>query len=70
MALVVVGCGGDDDSSSTERELQSVGKGEGQLDLVAWAGYVADPWKSDFEKQTGCQVKRQGGRHLRRDGRR
>jgi putative spermidine/putrescine transport system substrate-binding protein len=35
---------------------QSVGKPEGEVDLVAWAGYVANPWKSDFEKQTGCQV--------------
>jgi putative spermidine/putrescine transport system substrate-binding protein len=35
---------------------QSVGKGEGELNLVAWAGYVSNPWKSDFEKATGCQV--------------
>jgi putative spermidine/putrescine transport system substrate-binding protein len=40
--LVIAGCG--------------VGAGEGQLNLVAWPGYVADPWKSDFEKQTGCKV--------------
>ena len=36
--------------------MQKVGKGEGQLDLVAWPGYVADPWMSDFTKQTGCKV--------------
>src|SRR4051794_41554500 len=36
--------------------LQSVGKGEGELNLVAWAGYVSNPWKSDFEKETGCKV--------------
>ena len=35
---------------------RQVGAGEGQLNLVAWPGYVADPWKSDFEKQTGCKV--------------
>jgi putative spermidine/putrescine transport system substrate-binding protein len=56
-ALAVVGCGGGGDNTSTSAELQSVGKGEGQLNLIAWPGYVADPWKSDFEKQTGCQIK-------------
>ena len=42
---------------------QSVGKGEGEVDLIAWAGYVEDgstdpdvDWVSDFEKQTGCNV--------------
>ena len=44
-------------SSSGEGALQKVGKPEGQLNLIAWPGYVADPWKSDFEKQTGCQIK-------------
>ena len=45
-----------DDSGSTEGALTEVGEPEGELNLVAWAGYVADPWKSDFEKQTGCKV--------------
>ena len=53
-----------DSSSDNGTAQKSVGAGEGELNLVAWPGYVADPWKSDFEKQTGCQVKRQGGRHL------
>jgi putative spermidine/putrescine transport system substrate-binding protein len=42
---------------------KSLGKGEGQVDLIAWAGYVEDgstdpsvDWVSDFEKQTGCKV--------------
>lgn len=41
----------------------SVGKGEGQLDIIAWAGYAEDgtddpkiDWVTPFEKQTGCQV--------------
>lgn len=40
-----------------------LGKTEGQVNLVAWAGYVEDGsndpkvnWVGDFEKQTGCQV--------------
>jgi putative spermidine/putrescine transport system substrate-binding protein len=56
--LVIAGCGGSSDSSSDTGSAQkSVGAGEGSLNLVAWPGYVADPWKSDFEKSTGCQIK-------------
>jgi putative spermidine/putrescine transport system substrate-binding protein len=55
--LFAVGCGSsDNNSSSNDNALKSVGAGEGQLNLVAWPGYVADPWKSDFEKQSGCKV--------------
>jgi putative spermidine/putrescine transport system substrate-binding protein len=57
MAMVGIGCGGDDDGGGDEGALQKVGEPEGQLNLIAWPGYVADPWKSDFEKETGCQIK-------------
>ena len=40
-----------------------IGNGEGQLNLVAWPGYVEDgttdkdaDWVTPFETQTGCQV--------------
>ncbi|MET9450158.1 ABC transporter substrate-binding protein [Streptomyces cinerochromogenes] len=40
-----------------------LGRTEGQVNLIAWAGYVEDgsndpkaDWVSGFEKQTGCQV--------------
>jgi putative spermidine/putrescine transport system substrate-binding protein len=40
-----------------------LGKTEGQVNLIAWAGYVEDgsndpktDWVHPFEKQTGCQV--------------
>ena len=43
--------------------LTSVGEGEGQVDIVAWAGYIergeTDPaydWVTDFEAETGCTV--------------
>lgn len=43
--------------------LKELGKGEGQVNIVAWPGYVergdsdkAYDWVSDFEKQTGCKV--------------
>jgi putative spermidine/putrescine transport system substrate-binding protein len=66
-ALTAAGCGGDDDDNggggSGEQALQKLGKGEGEVDLIAWAGYVEDgstdpnvDWVSDFEKQTGCKV--------------
>ena len=73
MLAVLAGCGGDDDNESgggattTEAAggpmMQSVGQGEGRVDLIAWAGYVEDgstdksaDWVTDFEKETGCQV--------------
>lgn len=34
----------------------SIGKGEGQLNLIAWEGYVQPEWVKPFEKATGCQV--------------
>ena len=35
---------------------KSIGKGEGQLTLIAWEGYVQPEWVKPFEKQTGCRV--------------
>lgn len=44
--------------------LQSVGKGEGEVDIVAWPGYIERgesdknyDWVTGFEKETGCKVK-------------
>ena len=58
--LAFAGCGGDDDEGDAGEALQEVGKGEGELDLLAWPGYVEDgstdpkvDWVSDFEKKTG-----------------
>jgi putative spermidine/putrescine transport system substrate-binding protein len=56
-AMVGIGCGGSDNGGSEEGALQKIGKPEGELNLIAWPGYVADPWMSDFEKETGCQIK-------------
>ena len=36
--------------------LQTIGKGEGQLNLIAWEGYLDPKWVKPFEQQTGCQV--------------
>jgi len=44
-------------------EMKKVGKGEGQVDIVAWPGYIERgetdkkyDWVTDFEKKTGCKV--------------
>ncbi|MFL5912007.1 MAG: ABC transporter substrate-binding protein, partial [Gaiellaceae bacterium] len=34
----------------------SIGKGEGQLNLIAWEGYTQPQWVKPFQKATGCQV--------------
>jgi putative spermidine/putrescine transport system substrate-binding protein len=34
----------------------TIGKGEGQLNLVAWEGYAQPEWVKPFEAQTGCVV--------------
>ena len=71
-------CGGDDDSESTSAATgeetstaepaaggapTEVGEGEGEVNLIAWAGYVEDgstdpavDWVTSFEEDTGCQV--------------
>jgi putative spermidine/putrescine transport system substrate-binding protein len=70
---LMVGCGGDDSGSDSgsggvkapegPKAMSKLGEGEGQVNLIAWAGYVEDgstdpkvDWVSDFEKETGCQV--------------
>ncbi|MBU8810524.1 ABC transporter substrate-binding protein [Mycolicibacterium goodii] len=57
------GGGGEDGSPPAMEPLSVVGEGEGQLNLIAWAGYAEDgsndpavDWVRPFEQQTGCQV--------------
>jgi len=54
--LLFAGCGSSSDSSSSGEELKKVGKGEGSLDLISWAGYVEPEWTKPFEQKTGCKV--------------
>jgi putative spermidine/putrescine transport system substrate-binding protein len=56
IVLFAIGCGSSSDSSGSSNELQKLGKGEGQLNLVNWPGYVEPQWTKPFEKQTGCKV--------------
>jgi len=61
--LVIAGCGGGDDNGGNGEALKSVGAGEGQLNIICWAGYCEDgtitkgvDWVTPFEQQTGCQT--------------
>src|ERR1700738_4769004 len=36
--------------------LTKIGTGEGQLNLIAWEGYLDPKWVTPFQQQTGCQV--------------
>ena len=46
------------DSASQSSLPTSIGKGEGQLNLIAWEGYTQPQWVKPFEQQTGCKVQR------------
>ena len=58
MAVFAAGCGSSSSSSGDRNTdmLKTVGKPEGSLSLVNWAGYVEPQWTKPFEKQTGCKV--------------
>ena len=34
----------------------TIGKGEGQLNVIAWEGYTQPQWVTPFQKATGCKV--------------
>ena len=66
------GGGGDQTGGAPPEEEsnlpQEIGEGEGELNLVAWSGYVESgendksvDWVTDFEKETGCKVKAKYG---------
>jgi putative spermidine/putrescine transport system substrate-binding protein len=60
VVLLLAACGGTGASGETINE---IGEGEGELNLVIWAGYAesgetdaAFDWVTPFEEATGCQV--------------
>jgi putative spermidine/putrescine transport system substrate-binding protein len=82
MALsgIVAGCGGDDDEEAGSGDqpavkapegpkmLEKLGPGEGELNIIVWAGYAEDgstdpayDWVTPFEEETGCQVNAKQG---------
>jgi putative spermidine/putrescine transport system substrate-binding protein len=54
--LLFAGCGSSSSDSSSGNELKKLGKGEGSVDLISWAGYVEPEWTKPFEQKTGCKV--------------
>jgi putative spermidine/putrescine transport system substrate-binding protein len=59
LAVMLVGvsaCGSSSSGPVSGSLPTSIGKGEGQLNLVAWEGYAQPQWVKPFEAQTGCQV--------------
>ena len=72
LALVAAACGSDDGTEGStggaiepSKTYTSIGETEGELNLIAWAGYVEDgtteggeayDWVTPFEDDTGCKV--------------
>ncbi len=50
-------------SDPDDPPMTSVGEGEGEVNIIAWAGYIEDgstdeayDWVSTYEEETGCEV--------------
>ncbi|MBA2312188.1 MAG: ABC transporter substrate-binding protein [Actinobacteria bacterium] len=69
LSMGAAACGGGDDDGSGVGSSESsnlpteIGEGEGELNLIAWSGYVEDgsndkafDWVTPFEEKTGCKV--------------
>jgi putative spermidine/putrescine transport system substrate-binding protein len=56
VSVALAACGGSSSGGSTTKTLTHIGKGEGQLNVIAWEGYTQPQWVKPFEQQTGCQV--------------
>ncbi|MDT4911342.1 MAG: putative spermidine/putrescine transport system substrate-binding protein [Pseudonocardiales bacterium] len=61
--VVLVACSSSGDSKGASKRsvpnvamAKSVGAGEGQLNIIVWAGYAEKDWVQPFEKASGCQV--------------
>lgn len=71
VAMVATACsettttteGGGGPGDPDEPSITSVGDGEGQVNIIAWAGYIEDgttdenyDWVTQYESDTGCEV--------------
>jgi putative spermidine/putrescine transport system substrate-binding protein len=60
MGLLVTACGTTTEPSASA--ITEIGEGEGELNLVIWAGYAESgetegfDWVTPFEEETGCEV--------------
>jgi putative spermidine/putrescine transport system substrate-binding protein len=62
-SLLLTACRGGSRSTGAREPLKQLGPGEGEVAIVAWAGYIergeSDPaydWVTQFEAETGCKV--------------
>lgn len=63
MALTAFAFGALSTAAHAQKALDKIGKPEGQVDIVAWPGYIERgqtdknfDWVTDFEKKSGCKV--------------
>jgi putative spermidine/putrescine transport system substrate-binding protein len=71
LALALAACGGDEGGGGDGGAggggqggpIQEVDEGEGQVNIIAWAGYIEDgstdpayDWVTGYEEDTGCEV--------------
>ena len=62
VSLLVAGCSSSKSGGTQGRSVpdiamaKSVGAGEGQLNIIVWAGYAEKQWVKPFEQATGCQT--------------
>jgi len=62
LGLFAAACSSDETSnpggvpSSGPSMISTIGQGEGELNLVAWANYTEKSWVKPFEDDTGCKV--------------
>jgi putative spermidine/putrescine transport system substrate-binding protein len=68
IALILAGCSTNNEKAAESAlpkvdMMETLGAGEGEVNVIAWGGYVEDgstdpavDWVSDFEEATGCQV--------------
>lgn len=62
-AIMLAACGGGDAEEAAGEPMTEIGEGEGEVSIVAWAGYIERgdtvpefDWVTDFEAETGCIV--------------
>lgn len=67
LGVLAAACGGGGEGGQGQAEgggmITELGEGEGQVNIIAWAGYIEDgstdpnyDWVTRFEAGTGCQV--------------
>jgi putative spermidine/putrescine transport system substrate-binding protein len=66
LSVVAAGCGGGDDGDEASTEIEGLGssleeiqenaRSEGEVNIIAWSGYVEKDWVTPFEQSTGCKV--------------